>query len=333
MNNVKTLNDLNNPKDNKQMKRYNFVEPPNYNSNIQNTSLSINDSEFNSDNSRNNVCKYIYALFPKFKLISFTFMFFIIYLLYYITEICFYYNKINKVKEQYSKSNYDLTIDNNICKGIWNCVLYQLGASYTPSIINNYQFFRLLTAIFMHGDYKHLLGNCISLFFSGFYLEHLMNRNKFFLFFIICGVYSNLFSSIFEINAISVGASGAIFANYGFLLVYYIFNYPIIEERLRKFYIYYLIIFVFNFIVSFQTYKDNNIGIFAHLGGLVLGMIISFYMIDLQENRLFLNEILINKLKLCQKILIIVIILLFPILCIYMMKLEVKPNYFNKYCL
>ena len=38
MNNVKTLNDLNNPKDNKQMKRYNFVEPPNYNSNIQNTS-------------------------------------------------------------------------------------------------------------------------------------------------------------------------------------------------------------------------------------------------------------------------------------------------------
>jgi len=79
------------------------------------------------------------------------------------------------------------------------------------------QFWRFFTAIFLHGDFGHLLYNVFALALFGSMLEKLIGPRRFLIVFFVSGILANIFSVNFY--DASLGASGAIFGIIGALIV------------------------------------------------------------------------------------------------------------------
>lgn len=75
----------------------------------------------------------------------------------------------------------------------------------------------LVTAIFLHGDFGHLLFNMFALTLFGLILESIVGRKKFAAIFFVGGILASI-GSIFLYRA-ALGASGAIFAILGALAI------------------------------------------------------------------------------------------------------------------
>jgi membrane associated rhomboid family serine protease len=101
-------------------------------------------------------------------------------------------------------------------------------------IIHGKNIWTIFTSIFMHANLGHLFVNMFSLFFIGNFVEKIIGRKRFFILYIISGIFASIFFSltagflgfgyfgknIFGSPLISgVGASGAIFGLLGFLAV------------------------------------------------------------------------------------------------------------------
>lgn len=107
--------------------------------------------------------------------------------------------------------------------GLWqNASGVQLawGANFGPATQDG-QWWRLLTALFVHFGLLHLVLNMAALWDVGRLLERLYGRWRFVLLYICSGVMGNLLSLVVQGNqAVSGGASGAVFSLYGALLVF-----------------------------------------------------------------------------------------------------------------
>ena len=82
--------------------------------------------------------------------------------------------------------------------------------SYSPSLYSPY--LSLLTYMFMHGGFVHIIGNMLFLNTFGPNLEDTMGHFKFLIFYLLCGVVSVMVYVIpnFRLTVPLVGASGAI---------------------------------------------------------------------------------------------------------------------------
>ena len=79
------------------------------------------------------------------------------------------------------------------------------------------QFWRFFTAIFLHGDFGHLLYNVFALALFGSMLERLIGGRRFLVVFFVAGILANIVSVNFYDS--SLGASGAIFGVIGALVL------------------------------------------------------------------------------------------------------------------
>ncbi len=78
-------------------------------------------------------------------------------------------------------------------------------------------YWQLLTYMFMHGSWSHLLGNMIGLLFFGVYIERQLGSKEFLLFYLLCGILCGAASLAIYLAAgfygvLLVGASGAVYA-------------------------------------------------------------------------------------------------------------------------
>lgn len=78
-------------------------------------------------------------------------------------------------------------------------------------------YWQLLTYMFMHGSWSHLLGNMIGLLFFGLYIERQLGSKEFLLFYLLCGILCGAASLAIYLVAdlhqiLLVGASGAVYA-------------------------------------------------------------------------------------------------------------------------
>ena len=86
------------------------------------------------------------------------------------------------------------------------------GLQPTPFTV----YITLLTSMFMHGGWAHLLGNMLFLWIFGDNLENVMGRGRYLIFYLVCGLIASLahvFTTVaFGDNQLvpSLGASGAI---------------------------------------------------------------------------------------------------------------------------
>ncbi|HUH13033.1 MAG TPA: rhomboid family intramembrane serine protease [Longimicrobiales bacterium] len=131
----------------------------------------------------------------------------------------------------------------------------------------------LLTYMFVHAGLWHLLFNMLGLFFFGPPLESRWGSREFLKYYLICGVAGALLSLLFAPNAAIVGASGAVL---GVMLAFamnwpdspiYIWGiFPVKAKWLV------LIIGLFTVMSAVEGARDG-VAHFAHLGGLVAGLI------------------------------------------------------------
>jgi rhomboid protease GluP len=87
-------------------------------------------------------------------------------------------------------------------------VLVQMGA-IVPDLWQRHEYWRLVTAMFLHGSWVHGLANSWALFQLGSLYEVMFGSVRFLVFYFATGLCASIASSLFSHQA-SVGASGAI---------------------------------------------------------------------------------------------------------------------------
>ncbi len=97
-------------------------------------------------------------------------------------------------------------------------VLIRCGAK-VDGLVRLGQFWRLVTATFLHAGYAHMFINGLGLLVLGQTMERLYGSVRFVLIYVLCGVAAGL-ASLFMAHGVMVGASGAIFGIVGMLVTY-----------------------------------------------------------------------------------------------------------------
>ncbi|WP_288221889.1 rhomboid family intramembrane serine protease [uncultured Clostridium sp.] len=147
--------------------------------------------------------------------------------------------------------------------------LAEMGAKINI-LINYGEFYRLIIAAFLHGGLIHIFFNMSALNIIGKEVESVYGGKKLLLIYFLSAVGGNIFSYIFKPNSISVGASGAIFGLLGAMLVFGLKERHKIGREYTK---NILKTIILNVIIGLTIPSIDN---FAHLGGLVIGALVSF---------------------------------------------------------
>lgn len=158
----------------------------------------------------------------------------------------------------------------------------------------------LLTSMFMHGGWMHLLGNMLYLWIFGDNLENVMGHFKYLVFYLLCGLLASLAhvfaSSILDSGLLipSLGASGAISGVLGGYMVLF----P--KNKVRVFALRTIInvsaivalgIWIAMQVISWvgvigqNTGEGGGVAFAAHVGGFVAGMILVKFFAQRQPSR------------------------------------------------
>lgn len=128
--------------------------------------------------------------------------------------------------------------------------------------------YRLLSSAFLHIDIWHFICNMYALYVIGKMSESYYGKKKFILIYLVSALTGSLLS-ISMSNSFSIGASGAIFGLLGSLL-YFGYHYRVYFGNVLIKQI--LPVVIFNLAIGFMISGIDN---FAHIGGLVGGLLIS----------------------------------------------------------
>ncbi len=170
-----------------------------------------------------------------------------------------------------------------------NEVLWTYGAKLNSSISGQHQWWRLVTPMFLHVNLPHLLINMYSLWVVGPYVEKLYGSSKFVFFWVLTGIAGVLASFLTvrpnlaagpgrfifkDYDALSAGASGALFGLVGVLFVFGIkYRRELPEGFKRAFGTGLLPMIMLNLFIGYmgRGFIDNS----AHLGGLICGGVLA----------------------------------------------------------
>lgn len=151
--------------------------------------------------------------------------------------------------------------------------LVDLGAM-VPNLINeNHDYYRLIMPMFLHGSIIHFLANSYFLYIMGRFVEKLLGRNKYILVYFLSGIGSSLLIWwLGKGNQVTIGASGALFGILGaVLLLTYLKPRWFTPLGIKNIRMLSLINIIFTFLIP-------NISIYGHLGGLITGIILIYFL-------------------------------------------------------
>jgi rhomboid family protein len=152
-------------------------------------------------------------------------------------------------------------------------------------ITSGHQWITILTAMFMHGSWSHIIGNMVFLWAFGPEIEDAMGRGRYLVFYLLGGLVAMLAQVAADPRSTvpNLGASGAIAAVMGAFLV----TYP--RDRIKSLLI--IVIFVkvtyipaalligFWFLIqlvhagSIAQVQTGGVAYLAHVGGLIFGAV------------------------------------------------------------
>jgi membrane associated rhomboid family serine protease len=154
--------------------------------------------------------------------------------------------------------------------------IYLKGALFGPYIADGHQYYRLLTAGFLHDGLLHILFNMVFLWFMGRMLEPAIGRLNFAVVYFVSLLAGSFGALLFEPNVGTVGASGACFGILGALMVVaYYRGISIWQSGLG-------VTLLINIVFSLSV---AGISIGGHLGGVVGGAICGWLIVQLGEKR------------------------------------------------
>ena len=155
---------------------------------------------------------------------------------------------------------YTSILSGNFLKTSMN-VMSSLG-QFNYYVINYGYYWQLFTSMFVHANLAHLANNMIFLLIFGLKAEELFTDKEYLAIYFVSGLFGNILTLLLGPHVVSVGASGAIFGVFGACIIY----------------IYQSIIAVaFYSIILFMMSTGAGVNVFAHFGGLVVGLLLGYY--------------------------------------------------------
>lgn len=147
-------------------------------------------------------------------------------------------------------------------------LINMFGNNY--ELVQNGEFYRLFTCMFVHADILHILFNMIALYSIGPVVERYYGKSKFLLIYLVSGLLGSIFSGVFmTADSISIGASGAIFGLLG-SICYFTYYYRATLQGILRGSI--MPVIIINLVIGFLS---TSIDLSAHIGGLIGGILIS----------------------------------------------------------
>jgi rhomboid protease GluP len=151
-----------------------------------------------------------------------------------------------------------------------------LGAKDNAAIRSG-EYYRFLTAMFLHGGLTHLFFNSFALYSLGLEVERLFGSLRFLVIYLLAGFGGGLASYALSPND-SVGASGAIFGLVGALAAFFYLGRGIFGEMSRQQIGNLIFITLINLGIGFSTPRIDN---YAHMGGLATGVAVGLLLTPL----------------------------------------------------
>jgi len=142
-------------------------------------------------------------------------------------------------------------------------------------LVMNGWYWQLFTAIFVHVDIVHLLGNMVFLLIFGLRTEELFSTFEYIAIYLLSGLTGNLLTLLLGPEMISAGASGAIFGLFGACTIY-------IRRTVGQSIMGALLYSFFLLVIS----SGRNVNILAHLGGLVAGLLVGYVLATKRKSRI-----------------------------------------------
>ncbi len=149
--------------------------------------------------------------------------------------------------------------------------LLRFGAQLDSLVLQG-EYWRLITAMFIHIGVIHLLCNGYALYVLGKDCERIFGRVWYLILFVLCGIAGNLLSLWIHhgTHAVSAGASGAIFGLAGAMAVVVFRKTVVLSPREYREITRSIIPFIlYNILYGL---KETNIDMVAHVGGLMAGI-------------------------------------------------------------
>jgi membrane associated rhomboid family serine protease len=149
------------------------------------------------------------------------------------------------------------------------------------------QYFNVVSSMFLHGGWMHLIGNMWFLWLFGNNIEDSMTRPRYIAFYLLCGLGAALAQVMADPSSAvpMVGASGAISGVMGAYLVLYPrarvftilplgFIFTTVALPAWVMLIYWMVIQIFGGLASSVAEEGGGVAFWAHVGGFVAGVVL-----------------------------------------------------------
>jgi rhomboid protease GluP len=162
------------------------------------------------------------------------------------------------------------------------------GADYPPAIVEEGEYWRFLTAAFLHFGFDHLLNNMLILGCAGHFLEEALGHGKYLVLYLVSAVASSIlsFGQMYYSGdyAVSAGASGAVFAVIGGLLwvvIRHRGHYGTLTVRGLLFMI---------ALCLYYGIRTAGVDNWSHMGGLASGFVLCMILYRMKPKHIDLDE-------------------------------------------
>jgi rhomboid protease GluP len=142
------------------------------------------------------------------------------------------------------------------------------------SFVMNGGYWQLFTAMFVHVSIVHLFGNMFFLLIFGLRAEEFFSLPEYLLIYFLSGLGGNVLTLLFGPDMVSAGASGAIFGVFGACTIY-------ARRAVGQSIMTALMYAFFLFVIS----MSQDVNFLAHLGGLVVGLVIGYVLAATRKHR------------------------------------------------
>lgn len=157
------------------------------------------------------------------------------------------------------------------------------GAMYVPYLMDGERYYTLITSMFLHFGFSHLMNNMVMLLVIGYSLEPEIGKIRFLFIYFGSGLIGNLVSAWCDVNqgsyAVSAGASGAIFGIVGALLYVAIRNHGRVGEISTRG------LALMAGLSLYYGFTAQGVDNAAHIGGLVSGFLLAVLTYWKRKNR------------------------------------------------
>ena len=145
--------------------------------------------------------------------------------------------------------------------------------SFETTFMQNNEWWRLITPMFIHFSLTHLVFNCLWIFVLGSKIEQIDGHITFINLVIFSSIISNLAQHFYGESSLFGGLSGVIYGLLGYCMIIEMDTKQDRYDLPPALYLFMLIWLILGFLGILNIFGFGNVANYAHLGGLISGII------------------------------------------------------------